>query len=169
VRPASGSLLLLAPVVLAGLVVGAIRPSAAPAQDAPKPAGAEVAPDPLPRLRAIARMMVNIEARHRTEACELERVARLCEQEKHYDLLRQAIRTRHVEQADYEARMQAFAADLGPELYGRLRAALDAGPGQAPALRAIIPDPPPPPLPHEVEAWKESKRAAAEEQGEEGG
>ena len=170
-RPHGLLLALTAPLVLAGLVVGAAR------QGEPQPADTkapESPADPLPRLRTIARMMVNIEARHRVQAYELDALARYCDVNRFDSHLRQAIRTAHAEQEDYEERMRGFERDLGPELFAQFRAAMAAGPGTAPKLRAIIPEPPPPPppLPHEIEAQEDQdraeKQAADEEAGKDG-
>ncbi len=159
-------------LLVAGLV-GAPAPQSEPAP-APIPgqstAGAPV--EPLQRLQLIARMMVNTEGRHRVEVADLEALTRIAEKRNLDDLRRQAIVTRHAEQQDYEARMRAFEQDLGPELYGRLRAALDLGAGDAPPLRPIPPEPPPPPplpgeSPAELEAQREAKHAGRSE--EEGG
>ncbi|MBL8861063.1 MAG: hypothetical protein JNK02_03545 [Planctomycetes bacterium] len=156
---------LVALLALAGLVSS---------QDAPAPAAPEQPAAPLfdetTRLRAVARMMVNVEGRHRTQVAEIELITLVAEKERLDDVLRSAIRTRHLAEEDHAARMAVFQRDLGPELFARLRAALDAGPGQAPPLRAILPEPPPPPppLPHEEEERNAAKRARAEEEGEEG-
>ncbi len=170
-RPHGLLFALVAPLVLAGLVVGAAT------QGESKPAGdatLESPADPLPRMRTIARMMVNIETRHRVQAYELEALARYCDKNRFDSHLRQVIRTAHDEQDDYETRMRGFERDLGPEVYAQIRAAMDVGPGSAPKLRDIIPEPPPPPppLPHEIEAQEArdlaEKQAAAEEEGDGG-
>lgn len=167
-RPHRLFLAWIAPLVLAGFVVGAAR------QGEPKPADTkapEAPPDPLPRLRTIARMMVNIETRHRVQAYELDALVRYCDKNRFDSQLRLAIRTAHAEQEDYAARMLVFERDLGSELYAQMRAAMDAGPGTAPKLRDIIPEPPPPPEPlqHEIDAQAakdlEEKQAAGEEEG----
>jgi hypothetical protein len=177
VRASLGTLASLAlTLLLAGVVGGAARQSATKQDEAPE-TKAEATVDPLPRLRLIARMMVNIEGRHRTQATELEALAKYCDEKRFYELLRNTIRTAHAERADYDARMSDFERDLGPELFARMRAAMDGGPGTAPTLRALIPEPPPPPppLPHEIEARAAEKRAlengddAEREQAEAGG
>ncbi len=172
-RPLGTLVVLATPLVVAGFVLGAAR------QDAPTPTDDSRAPvsapiDPLPRLRTIARMMVNIEGRHRTQAWELEQIARTCEKNRIFEPLRLVIRTAHTEVDDYSARMQDFERELGSDLFGRMRAAMDAGPGTAPRERALIPDPPPPPppSPDEIEAQQAEKRdkaaAQKEEEGEDG-
>lgn len=123
--------------------------------------------DETARLRLIARMMVNVEERHRTQVAELERIAIVAAEKRLDDVYRSAVRTRYDEQSDYDARMKGFARDLGPELFERLRAAMANGPGTQPPLRAIPPEPlpPPPPLPHEVEAEKAEKEGRTEKEG----
>lgn len=168
-RHASRLLVLAAPLVCAGFVLGSAREQ----QEAPRASdGSTPAPAPHPlddatRLRNIARMMVNVEERHRAQVAELERIARVAEQARIDDLYRSAVRTRHDELADYDARMQGFARDLGAELFARLRSAMDDGAGTPPPWRAIPPEPPPPPppLPHEVKEQDDEKRARNEEEG----
>jgi hypothetical protein len=161
VRNSFGTLASLAlTVLLAGWVGGAARQSATKSPETPE-ATAEETVDPLPRLRLIARMMVNIEGRHRTQAAEFEALAKYCDKNRFFELLRNTIRTAHAERADYDARMSDFERDLGPELFARMRAAMDGGPGTAPTLRALIPEPPPPPPPlqHEIDARAAEKQA----------
>ena len=119
------------------------------------------------RTRTIARMLVQVEGRHRAQVADIEGIVRLCEESRHDVELRLAIQARHAEDEDYRARMRGFEVDLGAALYARFRAAMDIGPGSEPALRAIPPEPPPPPepLPHEIEEQDRGKRASEEEGG----
>jgi len=167
VRYASRILVLAAPLVCVGFVLGSARDL----QEVPRAVdGSTPAPHPLDdtaRSKNIARMMVNVEGRHRAQVAELERIARIADAGRIDELYRSAVRTRHDELADYEARMKGFEHDLGPELFARLRNAMNEGAGNPPPLRPIPPEPPPPPppLPHEIEAQDDEKRARNEEEG----
>jgi len=169
VRSAPLILVLVAPLVCAGFVLGSARdPQEVPhAVDGTTPAPPPHPLDDTARLRNIARMMVNVEERHRAQVAELERIARVADDARIDDVYRSAVRTRHEEQAAYDARMTGFARDLGAELFARLRTAMDNGAGTPPPLRPIPPEPPspPPPLPHEEEAQNAEKRARTEEDG----
>jgi len=159
VRTVAISLSLLASFALAAQVP---EPSGKGAEAEARAAAAAEA-----RTRTIARMLVQVEGRHRAQVADLERIVRLCEESRHDVELRLAIHARHAEDEDYRARMRAFEVDLGAVLYARFRAAMDVGPGSEPALRAIPAEPPPPPepLPHEIEEQDAAKRAREEEGG----
>ena len=146
-------------------------PAAAPLPGGQLPrAAADAAADEHVRhLRSIAKILVSVETRHRTQVAELERLTRVFEEQSQPALARLAIQARHAERHDYDERMRLFEQQLGPELYARFRAAMDAGPGSEPALRPIPPEPPPPPplTPGEEEAQQNEKRAKS--RGEDGG
>lgn len=162
-------LVLVAPLVCAGFVLGSARDQqeVPRALDGSTPVPAPHALDDTARLRNIARMMVNVEGRHRAQVAELERIARVADDARIDDVYRSAVRARHDEQADYDARMTGFARDLGAELFARLRAAMDKGAGTPPPLRPIPPEPLPPVplLPHEEAAQNAGKQVRSDVEG----
>lgn len=152
-------------IVLLALVAAAARGAQTPAaENGVTPAPAPHALDAEKKTRAIARMLVQTEGKHRTQVAELEHLIRTFEKSRGDAELRLAIEARHMERDAYVARMREFERDLGPELYARFRKAMDVGAGTEPPLRAIPPEPPPPPepLPHEIEAQDAEKRRSEE-------
>jgi hypothetical protein len=93
--------------------------------------GAQVVADPRARYRTVVRMMLNIERAHRERVARLARMAEFLTAAQATTDLETLARLATLEQGRYEASLKGYERDLGPVLYGKVRAVIDGRGGQA--------------------------------------
>ncbi len=111
----------------------------------PKPeprAGGPVGDATKVQMRNVAGMVVNVERAHRDRVARLERLRQIYEKAGAAEKLEKVSRLRAKEHSRYEMVMSGYEKSLGPELFAKLRTALDRNAGRPPAAPAPTAVPP---------------------------